>query len=154
MSIDKETGELWAGDIGQNAWEEIDIIVKGGNYGWNIREGKHDFEASETNAPLLDPVVEYGRNEGISVTGGYVYRGERMPELYGAYIYADYVTSRVWALRYENGKVVEHREIFRPPPRGFISSFGEGPDGELYICGFDSRMQASSTGRIYRMSVK
>lgn len=154
MSFDKQTGELWAGDIGQIAWEEIDIIVKGGNYGWNIREGKHDFKLSETDSQLLDPIVEYGRNKGISVTGGYVYRGTKMPELFGAYIYADYVTSRIWALRQENGEVVAHREIFRPPPRGYISSFGEGPDGEIYICAFDRLRVASSTGRIYHMSVK
>lgn len=154
MSFDKETGELWAGDIGQDAWEEIDIIIKGGNYGWNIREGKHDFKLSETESQLIDPIVEYGRNEGISVTGGYVYRGKKMPELFGAYIYADYVTSRIWALRQKDGEVIEHREIFRPPPRAYISSFGEGPDGEIYICAFDIRDRSGSTGRIYSMSVK
>lgn len=154
MSFDKKTGQLWAGDIGQDSWEEIDIIVKGGNYGWNVREGKHGFRPRTTETQLIDPIVEYGRNKGISVTGGYVYRGKKMPELVGAYIYADYNTSRIWALRQQDGEVVAHREIFSPPPRGYISSFGEGPDGELYICAFDLLDKPSSTGRIYRMSVK
>lgn len=157
MSFDRETGDLWAGDVGQNAWEEIDLIVKGGNYGWNIREGAHPFRSGESTGPLIDPVVEYPQRSGrrvigLSVTGGYVYRGDRLAGLKGAYIYADYVTGRIWALRYADGRVAAHREIFTPRPPVFISSFGEGPDGELYICAFDSADgRGGGTGRIYRL---
>lgn len=140
MSFDRETGELWAADVGQDLWEEIDLITKGGNYGWDLREGFHHFKDGEAEDELIDPVIEYGRDEGMSVTGGYVYRGRRLKRLYGAYVYGDYVSGRIWALRHEGGRVVASREILNQPKN--IASFGEGPDGELYVCCFD--------GRIYR----
>ena len=158
MSFDRETGDLWGGDVGQNAYEEIDLIVGGGNYGWNIREASHPFRSGTSPDPLIDPVVEYPQRRGReivgqSVTGGYVYRGREIPGLFGAYIYADYLTGRIWALRYTNGEVVAHREILTPPPRVYISSFGEGPDGEVYVCGFDNMDgRGGGTGRIYRIS--
>ncbi|MCH8261185.1 MAG: PQQ-dependent sugar dehydrogenase [Planctomycetes bacterium] len=153
MSFDRETGDLWGGDIGQGKFEEIDLIVKGGNYGWNIREGKHDFRPRESAEPLIDPVVEYGRREGLSVTGGYVYRGDRVPQLRGAYIYADYVSRKIWGLRYEGGKVTMHREIFSGSGRAYVTSFGEDAAGELYICAFDSPDgRGGSDGRIYRLN--
>ena len=139
MSFDRATGDLWAGDVGQDRWEEIDLIIKGGNYGWNVREGKHPFR--RVRAPprhMVDPVVEYGRWEGMSVTGGYVYRGQRLKRLYGAYVYADYVSGRIWAIRYRDGKVTAHREILNQPKN--IASFGEGADGELYLLAFDGRI--------------
>jgi glucose/arabinose dehydrogenase len=155
MSFDRATGDLWAGDVGQNAWEEINLIVRGGNYGWNIREGSHPFREGNSPDPLIDPVVEYPQRRGRevigqSVTGGYVYRGERLRGLRGAYVYGDYVTGRIWALRYQGGRILDHREIFTPPPRLFISSFGEGPDGELFVCAFD-RLDGrdGGTGRVY-----
>src|SRR5262245_55773378 len=77
MSFDRDTGMLWAGDVGQDLWEEIDIIVRGANYGWNLREGMHPFRSGTSQVPLVDPVVEYSHDEGASVTGGYVYRGQR-----------------------------------------------------------------------------
>jgi glucose/arabinose dehydrogenase len=154
MSFDRATGDLWAGDVGQNAWEEIDLIVKGGNYGWSIREGAHPFRAGTAAVPLIDPVVEYPQRRGReligrSVTGGHVYRGRTAPGLVGAYIYGDYVTGRIWALRYEGGRVLAHQEIFAPPPRVYISSFGQDASGELYVCGFD-RLDGGR-GRIYRL---
>ena len=155
MSFDRETGDLWAADIGQNKWEEIDLIVKGGNYGWNIREGNHEFKPRETAEPLIDPVVEYPRGDGLSVTGGYVYRGDRIPQLRGAYIYADYVSGKIWALRYQDGEVTAHREIFSGRRRTYVTSFGEGPNGELYLCAFDSLDgRGGSTGRLYQLSVR
>ncbi len=158
MSFDRETGELWAGDVGQNAWEEIDLIVKGGNYGWRIREGTHPFREGTSPDPLIDPVVEYPQRRGrevvgLSVTGGYVYRGTLLPGLYGAYIYGDYVTGRIWALRHAGGKVLEHREIFSGPPRLYLSSFGEDRHGELYLCVFDElNGSGGGQGRIYRLT--
>ena len=160
MSFDRATGELWGGDIGQNAYEEIDLIVKGGNYGWNIREGFHPFDRRRQKRspdpvdPLIDPVVEYPRDQGISVTGGHVYRGSSMPQLVGAYLYADYWSGRVWALRHENEKVVAHREVFRDS-RKFITSFGEDEAGELFVCCFDSYDgRGSHDGRIYKIVVR
>jgi glucose/arabinose dehydrogenase len=144
MSFDRVTGELWGGDVGQNKFEEIDLIVRGGNYGWNLREGMHPFRRGEADAPLIDPVVEYGRSEGISVTGGYVYRGKQFPGLVGAYLYADYVSGRVWALRHEGGRLAAHREVYHNP-RMYISSFGEDEAGELYVCCF---------GRLFRIVVR
>jgi hypothetical protein len=140
--------------VGQNTWEEIDLIVRGGNYGWNLREGAHPFGRGAPNGSLIDPVVEYPQRRGRevigrSVTGGYVYRGPGMENLVGAYVYGDYVTGRIWALRYEDGAVIAHREIYTPPPRVCISSFGEDAAGELYLCGFD-RLDGSS-GRIHRL---
>jgi glucose/arabinose dehydrogenase len=141
MSFDRQTGDLWAGDVGQNKWEEIDLIIRGGNYGWNIREGAHSYRPAETEANLIDPVTEYGRNLGASVTGGYVYRGTLYPELQGVYVYADFVTGTIWGLRYQGGKVTETSTLLEQPNN--ISSFGETPAGELLVSCFD--------GRIYRI---
>lgn len=148
MSFDPETGDLWAGDVGQNRFEEIDLIARGGNYGWNIREGKHDFARGTPADPIIDPIVEYPRSQGISVTGGVVYRGTENERLRGAYLYADYVSGRVWALRWKDGAIAEHREII-PTPGKFISSFGYGTDGEVYVCAFDK--VNGSTGRIWKI---
>ncbi|MFT5527263.1 MAG: glucose/arabinose dehydrogenase, partial [Pirellulaceae bacterium] len=103
MSFDRETGSLWAGDVGQDIWEEIDIIVAGGNYGWNLREGKHKFgdKGVEPRKDLIEPIWEYDHKVGKSITGGHVYRGKKLPELTGSYLYADYVSGIVWALKYD-----------------------------------------------------
>jgi glucose/arabinose dehydrogenase len=136
MAFDRKTGELWAGDVGQNLWEEIDIITKGGNYGWNLREALHPFGAKGIGPrpELIDPIWEYYHYDtGKSITGGSVYRGPRLPELDGAYLYADYVSGRLWALRYDGAKrrVVENRPI---PSQGLpVMSFGEDERGEVYF---------------------
>jgi len=153
MNFDPETGELWAADVGQNAWEEIDLIVKGGNYGWNLREGTHDFASGEpTTAPMIDPIVEYPRNQGLSVTGGYVYRGAAIPELKGAYLYGDYVSGKIWALRASGGTLKQHREILRSDERRYIASFGEDQAGEMYVCAFDQLDgRGGAKGRIFKI---
>ena len=161
MSFDRKTGDLWAGDVGQNRWEEIDLITRGGNYGWKLREGAHpgpgESEPSSGDE-LIEPVIEYPQRQGrdvigLSVTGGYVYRGSAMPELYGAYVYGDYVSGRIWALRYADGRVTAHREVYTPPPVVYIASFGEDEAGELYICGFDEHDgRGGGTGRIYGLT--
>lgn len=157
MSFDRVTGDLWAGDVGQNAWEEIDLITKGGNYGWNIREANAPFRSGEPPDPLIDPIVAYPQRRGRevigqSVTGGNVYRGRAQKGLPGIYLYADYVTGRIWGLRYEDGKVTAHREVFTPPPRVYITSFGEDAQGELYVCAFDNlNGSRGGDGRIYRV---
>ena len=148
MSFDRKTGDLWAGDVGQNRWEEIDLITRGGNYGWNLREGFHAFLSGTSDVPLIDPVVEYGRRDGLSVTGGYVYRGERYERLQGVYLYADYVSGKIWGLRYEDGEVKAHREM-PMQERRHITSFGEDAAGELYACTFD-RLDGTR-GRIFKI---
>jgi len=138
LAFDRATGDLWAGDVGQNRYEEIDLIVRGGNYGWKLREGFHPFEpqAPQTGDVLIDPLVEYFRHEGLSVTGGRVYRGTRLPEYQGAYFYGDYVTGNVWTLRLDSRKrVIENRKVARTGLN--ISAFGEDHAGELYFTAFD-----------------
>jgi glucose/arabinose dehydrogenase len=99
FSFDPATGQLWAADVGQDQWEEIDIIVGGGNYGWNIREGAHCFGGAQCDtAGLLDPVAEYDHSQGCSITGGFVYRGSAVPALTGAYVYGDFCSGNLWAL--------------------------------------------------------
>jgi len=145
MCFDPNTGDLYAGDVGQNRWEEIDLIVKGGNFGWNIREGAHGYAGGESEVSLIDPLHEYphsapsGEQSGASVTGGLIYRGNRLPDLVGAYVYADFVTGTIWALRQIDGVVTEHMTLDEQPVN--IASFGEGPDGTLYLCAFDGRIR-------------
>jgi glucose/arabinose dehydrogenase len=137
MSFDRETGHLWAADVGQNLWEEINIITKGGNYGWNWREGKHPFAPNGQDKPanLIDPIWDYHHDIGKSITGGVVYRGKKFPELVGHYLYADYVTGKIWALKYDEaaGKVVANRTIPVSGPAMPIISFGEDEAGEVYF---------------------
>lgn len=107
MAFDRKTGELWVGDVGQNEWEEIDIVSRGGNYGWNVREGAHEFRGGKVGAfgsDYVGPIVDYPRNEGISVTGGAVWRSTMHPSLDGVYIYGDFGSGRLWGLRHVDGK--------------------------------------------------
>jgi glucose/arabinose dehydrogenase len=135
MAFDRKTGKLWTSDVGQNLYEEIDILVAGGNYGWSIREGLHPFskDGSGPRKDLIDPIWEYHHDTGKSLTGGTVYRGKRLPELYGYYLYADYVVPRIWGLRYdeEKGRVVANRPI--RDPNMPVMSFGEDETGEVYF---------------------
>jgi glucose/arabinose dehydrogenase len=135
LTFDRETGQAWAADVGQNLWEEINLIHRGGNYGWNLREGKHPFGPGGVPAVahLVDPIWEYGREDGKSITGGYVYRGKRVPELAGAYLYGDYVSGKIWALWYDaDSKTVTANRLIREsgPP---IITFGEDDQGEVYF---------------------
>lgn len=146
ITFDRQTGELWCGDVGQNRLEEVDRIVKGGNYGWNFMEGTERFrggrQRGEPPADLIPPVAEYGRREGQSVTGGYVYRGSLLPELQGWFVYGDFHTFRMWAVKEDReGGAHRVRAIGRAP--NLLASFAEAPDGELLVLCYD--------GRIYRM---
>ncbi|HEX4130807.1 MAG TPA: PQQ-dependent sugar dehydrogenase [Pirellulales bacterium] len=148
MSFDRATGALWAADVGQDIWEEINVVQPGGNYGWNLRESMHRFgrDGSGPRPNLIDPIWEYHHDIGKSITGGYVYRGSKVPDLQGKYLYADYVTGRVWALAYdrETKRVISNREI-----AGNISpvmSFGEDQAGEVYFL--------TVQGRIFRFAEK
>ncbi len=141
-SFDRHTGELWVGDVGQNEWEEIDLLRKGGNYGWNIREGRHCFRRNTCKSEgLNEPLAEYDHAEGCSVTGGYVYRGSAITTLQGRYLYADYCSGKVWSLdaaRPERGATLLLESGLN------ISSFAEGGDGELYLLDL-------SRGGVYRL---
>ncbi len=143
FSFDRESGELWMADVGQNRLEEVNIVRRGLNYGWNLMEGSECFEPRRgcDSQGLEMPVAEYGREGGCSVTGGYVYRGERLPSLYGAYVYGDFCSGKIWALRYADGQVTEHLEVV--DSRLEISSFGEDQSGEIFVLSFD--------GGIYRL---
>jgi glucose/arabinose dehydrogenase/sugar lactone lactonase YvrE len=137
MSFDREGGALWAADVGQNLWEEVNIIVKGGDYGWKPREGLHPFgnfgEGSELSKGAIDPIWEYHHDLGKSITGGHVYRGKAAPALAGKYVYADYVTGHVWALAYDpKAKKATGNHLLRKG--GFpVFSFGEDEKGEVYL---------------------
>jgi uncharacterized repeat protein (TIGR03806 family) len=146
FSFDRPKGTLWAGDVGQDRHEEIDIIVRGGNYGWNIREGKHALDPNAERSAVgeyIEPVLDYPRVEGKSVTGGLVYRGRRLPDLAGSYLYADFVSGNVWALRWDGKKVTANPKIARTSL--LISAFGEDEAGEAYFTAFD--------GFVYRFRV-
>ncbi|WP_419193510.1 PQQ-dependent sugar dehydrogenase [Kolteria novifilia] len=147
LAFDRETGTLWAGDVGQNLWEEIDIVKKGGNYGWNLRESMHGFgpNGSDSRKNLIDPIWEYDHQVGKSITGGTVYRGSKVPELKGKYLYADYVSGTIYALTYDEktGKVIANELI--PSQKMPILSFGEDEDGEVYF------LMATANGKgVYR----
>jgi glucose/arabinose dehydrogenase len=132
FSFDRDTGSLWAGDVGQNAWEEIDIITAGGDYGWDDREGAHCFEP-ETGCitDSIDPVTEYGRNLGASVTGGYVYRGAGVPDLAGRYVFGDFVSGRLFAIPADSAAGTEPEVLLETGLA--IAAFGESVDGELFV---------------------
>lgn len=140
MSFDPKTGDLWGGDVGQYRWEEIDLIRKGGNYGWRIREGSHPFNKKDVapeGVELIEPVVDYPRTDGISVTGGHVYRGTNRESAEGVYLYADYQSGRIWGIRVKDGVLSEGPVEVARLRNSLISSFGEDPDGELWICTFE-----------------
>lgn len=134
LSFDRQTGDLWVGDVGQDLWEEINVVRAGGNYGWSHREATYGFGnnvARSADKPL-DPVWEYDHRVGKSITGGFVYRGDRLPQLRGHYIYADFVSGKIWALKYDRaaGRVVKNMSIRESGLPVF--SFGEDHRGEVY----------------------
>jgi len=128
-SFDRATGDLWVGDVGQGQYEEVDRVVLGGNYGWRCREGMHVYNASGCTTGYIDPLTEYDHSLGASITGGYVYRGTQAMNWVGRYLFADFVSGRIWA--YSPGQSPTRTELIDSSYS--ISSFGEGLDGELYI---------------------
>ena len=139
FSFDFPTGRLWCADVGQGDWEEIDVVTNGGNYGWRCYEGNHPYNLSGcSGTDYIFPVWEYPHSEGFSITGGYVYRGPNMPQLFGKYIYADYVTRKIWALTYDGINPPVNQLLLTAA--GSITSFGVDMNNELYVVSFDSRI--------------
>jgi glucose/arabinose dehydrogenase len=148
FSWDRETGEMYGGEVGQNLWEEVNIIKKGGNYGWCVREAFHPFKPGPKEGRYDEPIAEYPHNPqiasqspfphegfGLSITGGYVYRGKQQTALRGVYIYGDYSLGSVFGLRYENGKVTDQAILLQQPKN--IMSFAQDLDGEIYMLSQD-----------------
>lgn len=138
FSFDRTTGALYIGDVGQNNWEEVNVLSAGSaagvNYGWVVMEGTHCYGASSCNRTGLTlPVVEYSHADGCAVTGGYVYRGTKVPALSGVYLYGDYCSGWVRSFRYSGGTATENRDWPSLSVGGGLSSFGEDARGELYL---------------------
>ncbi len=135
FSFDRETGDLWLADVGDKKAEEIDLLEPGKNYGWPLKEATHCFEDVPCDSTqwvnLEDPIFQYHRDIGESITGGYVYRGTMMPDKQGVYFYGDFDFKNIWTLKYENGLASEN-ELVATASNG-ITSFGEDEDGELYV---------------------
>ncbi|HEY1718631.1 MAG TPA: PQQ-dependent sugar dehydrogenase [Verrucomicrobiae bacterium] len=145
-SFDRQTGDLWVGDVGQDLWEEVDLVTNGGNYGWSVREGAHHFKPGPPGAQYIDPVMEYSHRQNLQsqgmfpdhpigqcVIGGYVYRGKKYPALDGVYIYADYSPGNIYGFRYDRDARKVTAEGTLLDQKKSITSFAEDADGELYI---------------------
>ena len=144
FSFDPPTGDLWVGDVGQGLYEEVTIVRSGENHGWNVLEGYRPFSDrfARPDTRYVPPVFAYHHRVGVSVTGGFVYRGRKNPALLGKYIFGDYETRRVWALEQHDRAITSIVEIGRAPER--IASFGLDSEGEIYVVGTDR-------GGIYRI---
>jgi uncharacterized repeat protein (TIGR03806 family) len=135
-SFDSATGDLWVADVGQNRYEEVDKLQRGGNYGWNCREGTHAYADSTpaascaTTTGFVEPVVDYDHTLGNSITGGFVYHGTALPALVGHYVFADYGSGRIWRLDSNGGGYTAVQLV---DTNLAIASFGQGNDGELYV---------------------
>lgn len=148
FSFDRANGDLYVADVGQSAWEEVNVLPAGSpggvNYGWNIMEGNHCYAVLTcTRSGLTLPVVEYATSEGCAVSGGYAYRGTRVPALVGVYLYGDFCGGWVRSLRHVGGQATELYDWPSLRVSGGLSSFGEDARGELYI--------ATLSGGLYRI---
>ena len=143
FSFDRDTGDLWVGDVGQNSIEEVSVTragrSAGRNFGWNVFEGSQPYSGEEQPPGAVLPVVEYPTGEeGCAVTGGYVYRGAAIPELQGAYLYSDYCGGFVRAVLVDGKEVTDSADLGLPVEQ--VASFGEDADGELYLLSLDGRV--------------
>ncbi|MDE2924926.1 MAG: PQQ-dependent sugar dehydrogenase [Acidobacteriota bacterium] len=146
FSFDPITGQPWVGDVGQDLWELIELVSRGSNHGWPVMEGSHPFhpKTKPGPTPIVSPVMEHHHREARSITGGYVYQGDKFPELRGAYLYGDYSYGKMWGLRYDHDRkeVVWHQELADSSVN--IVSLGVGRDGSFYALDYD-------TGEVYEL---
>lgn len=140
MSFDRQTGDLWVGDVGWELWEMIYRVKKGGNYGWSIMEGRQSVrpEQEPGPTPILPPTIDHPHSEAGSITGGFVYRGQRLPELAGAYIYGDYQSGIIWGARLEGDQITWHQELARTSLQ--LVGFGEDAAGELLLLDYQGQI--------------
>lgn len=132
FSFDRETGELWVGDVGENSWEEIDRVRVSENFGWSQREGAHCFDPpTGCSTDNVDPIAEYSHDLGSSVTGGYVYRGGEIPDLEGFYLFGDFGSGRIWVVAADSNQGAEPDELADTNLN--IASFAESNEGEIYV---------------------
>ena len=145
MSFDRTRGDLWVGDVGWQLWEMIYRVERGGNYGWPIMEGPQAAlpESKRGPAPILPPVVSHPHSEAASITGGFVYHGQRLPSLQDVYVYGDYQTGTLWGLKLNGTQIESHTKLAQTPLQ--LVSFGEDNDGELYLVDYQRTQQ------IYRL---
>ncbi len=147
FSFDRATGDLYIADVGQDRWEEVDVAsgsAAGLNYGWNWMEGEHAFrQGAPDPRSFVRPALEYGHDQGCSITGGLVYRGERVPALAGCYLFSDYCEGWIRSFRFQGSQAVELQE-WRTASPGRVASFGEDGSGEAYVVSYE--------GRIYRIA--
>jgi uncharacterized repeat protein (TIGR03806 family) len=133
MSFDAKTGDLWVGDVGWELWELLDRVERGGNYGWSIMEGRQSTNPEWTRGPtpILPPTIDRPHSESSSITDGLTYYGTRLKNLTGHHIYGDYDTGKIWGFRYDQGRILDHRELADTTHR--IVGFGDDAAGECYI---------------------
>jgi putative heme-binding domain-containing protein len=145
MSFDRGSGDLWLGDVGWELWELVHRVEKGGNYGWSIMEGSQPVmpDAPKGPTPISPPIVEHPHSEAASMTGGFVYHGDRFDDLKGAYVYGDFQTGTIWGLRYDGEAVTWHEVLAETPLR--LVAFGEDRAGELFLLDYEQ------TNQIYRL---
>ena len=148
LSFDAASGQLWVGENGQDMWEMARLVERGANYGWSHYEGSHPFRPAGTLGPqpVTFPTIEHGHNEFRSLTGGVVYRGKRMPELVGAYVYGDHATGRIWAAKHDGRRLEWQRELCDTPLA--ITQIIAGPDSELLVADYGT---SGAGGAIYRL---
>lgn len=144
MGFDPPSGSLWVADVGWEMWEMIYRVERGGNYGWSLFEGTQPVHRERTPGPtpIIEPTVEHSHTEARSITGGYVYRGKRLPELVGSYVYGDYVTGKIWGLKHDGKRVVELTELVDTSLQ--MACFGLDAEGEVYAVDY--------LGGLYRLA--
>lgn len=140
MSFDRQTGDLWVGDVGWELWEMVYRVERGGNYGWSVMEGRQVVHPEEEvgPTPILPPTIDHPHSEAASITGGFVYRGDRLPELAGAYIYGDFQSGIMWAAKFDGDKLLWKKEIARTPLQ--LVAFGEDNAGEVYLVDYQEQI--------------
>ncbi|WP_316828710.1 PQQ-dependent sugar dehydrogenase [Pedobacter miscanthi] len=156
FSFDKATGRLFAGDVGQSTWEEVDIVKKGGNYGWRLMEGTHCYNPDKgcEIKDMIAPITEYHHSEGVSVTGGYVYNGTKNQQIKGKYIFADW-TGKGYYLKPSGNKWTRGKLFFTNiADNAKITAFGEDPSGELYMLTNTDTGPENKNGTVYRITQK